>query len=270
MSEGTPAYEQIVRESPCLPVDGELPWGTWSMNEDPDNPEAGWIIDGLQTARRLFLQHFTSLSAIHNYKEKNTKDKYSMMYWKETPVSAEFLRENKMPVSDGYFTRKDGSVAERNVFDYIRDHLGYRIELQEMTAPAVLLAGQANPVEISLINRGFSTLFNEHPVYLVLIDESGKVCHVALTDTNVNDWQPYEPGDSTCTPLLHTIATDLQIPAGLAKGTYRLGLWIPDGSDRLQYDNRFAIRCANGDTQWWVSPDGKYGVNILMNKISIK
>ena len=116
-----------------------------------------------------------------------------------------------------------------------------------------------------MINRGFSTLFNEHPVYLVLIDESGKVCHVALTDTNVNDWQPYEPGDSTYTPLLHTIATDLQIP-----GTYRLGLWIPDGSDRLQYDNRFAIRCANGDTQWWVSPDGKYGVNILMNKISIK
>lgn len=95
-----------------------------------------------------------------------------------------------MPVSDGYFIRKDGSVAERNVFDYIRDHLGYRIELQEMTAPAVLLAGQANPVEISLINRGFSTLFNEHPVYLVLIDESGKVCHVALTDANVNDWQP--------------------------------------------------------------------------------
>lgn len=270
MSEGTPAYEQIVRESPCFPVDGELPWGTWSMNEDPDNPEAGWIIDGLQTARRLFLQHFTSLSVIHNYKEKNTKDKYSMMYWKETPVSTEFLRENKMPVSDGYFIRKDGSVAERNVFDYIRDHLGYRIELQEMTAPAVLLAGQDNPVEISLMNRGFSTLFNEHPVYLVLIDESGKVCHVALTDANVNDWQPYETGDSSCTPLLHTISTDLQIPLGLAKGMYSLGLWIPDGSARLQYDNRFAIRCANGDTQWWVSPDGKYGVNILMNKISVK
>ena len=51
---------------------------------------------------------------------------------------------------------------------------------------------------------------------------------------------------------------------------YSLGLWIPDGSARLQYDNRFAIRCANGDTQWWVSPDGKYGVNILMNKISVK
>ena len=62
----------------------------------------------------------------------------------------------------------------------------------------------------------------------------------------------------------------LQIPLGLAMGMYRLGLWFPDGSARLQYDNRFAIRCANGDTQWWVSPDGKYGVNILMNKISVK
>lgn len=40
MHEGTPYFNQIVEESPYLAVDGELPWGTWSMNEDPDNPEA--------------------------------------------------------------------------------------------------------------------------------------------------------------------------------------------------------------------------------------
>lgn len=34
-----------------------------------------------------------------------------------------------MPVSDCYFNRKDGSSVERNAFDYIRDHLGYRLEL---------------------------------------------------------------------------------------------------------------------------------------------
>lgn len=263
MSEGTPAYAQIVRESPFLPVDGELPWGTWSMNEDPDNPEAGWIIDGLQTARRLFLQHYTSLSAIHNYKEKNTTDKYSMMYWKETPITESFLAENKMPVSKGYFSKKDGSVVERTVFDYIRDHLGYRLELQEMTAPEVLSSNGTNPVEISLINRGFSTLFNEHPVYLVLVDEKGTVCYSVLTNADVKDWQPYQPEDTSCTPLVHKITADMQIPADLSKGTYRLGLWIPDGSARLKENNRFAVRCANSDTQWWISPDGKYGINIL-------
>lgn len=270
MSEGTLAYEQIVRESPFLPIDGELPWGSWSMNEDPDNPEAGWIIEGTQTARRLFLQHYTSLSIIHNYKEKNTKDKYSMVHWKETPITEKFLRENKMPISDKYFTKKDGSKIERNVFDYIRDHLGYRIELQSMNAPKTLTVGDTNSIDISLINRGFSTLFNEHPVYLVLIDPNGRVCNPILTDAKVNDWQPYQPNDTSCTPLVHKISANLQVPKELVKGIYRLGLWIPDGSDNLKYNSRFAIRCANGDIDWWVSPDGKYGINILIDKIVIK
>ena len=51
-----------------------------------------------------------------------------MMYWKETPLEESFLSENHMPVSDKYFKNQDGSPATRNVFDYIRDHLGYRLE----------------------------------------------------------------------------------------------------------------------------------------------
>lgn len=255
MSEGTPAYEQIVRESRYLPVDGELPWGTWSMNQDPDNPEAGWIIDGVETARRLCKQHFTSLSAIHNYKEKGAPDKYSMMYWKETPITEDFLRDNQMPVSDGYFRNQDGTPAERNVFEYIRDHLGYRIELQA-------LVFKNDTTGLLLVNRGFSTLFNEHPVYFVLTDESGNVCHTQLTDANVRDWQPSSPDRPQSIPQLHRITAKLQTK-DLKPGTYRLGLWIPDGSERLQYDPRFAIRCANSDVEWRVSPDGKYGINIL-------
>lgn len=73
MHEGTPYFNQIVEESPYLAVDGELPWGTWSMNEDPDNPEAGWVIDGKATARQLFLQHYTSLSATIITKRKELK-----------------------------------------------------------------------------------------------------------------------------------------------------------------------------------------------------
>lgn len=262
MSEGTPAYEQIVRESPYLPVDGELPWGTWSMNRDPDNPEAGWIIDGCQAARRLFLQHYTSLSAIHNYKEKGAPDKYSMMYWKETPVTEAFLKENRMPVSDGYFYTRSGRPAERNVFDYIRDHLGYRIELQQLTVKPG--AGERErAVELSLINRGFSTLFNEHPVYFALVSADGKVAATVLTDADVHDWQPYLPGDTLCAPLVHTVRTNFRIPDTVAPGDYRLGLWIPDGSERLRNDSRYAVRCANGDTEWWVSGDNRYGINLL-------
>lgn len=255
MSEGTPAYKQIVRESRYLPVDGELPWGTWSMNQDPDNPEAGWIIDGVETARRLCKQHFTSLSAIHNYKEKGAPDKYSMMYWKETPITEDFLKDNQMPVSDGYFHNQDGTPAKRNVFEYIRDHLGYRIELQA-------LVFKNDTTYLLLVNRGFSTLFNEHPVYFVLTDESGNVCHTQLTDADVRDWQPSSPNRPQSIAQTHIVTAKLETK-DLKPGTYRLGLWIPDGSERLQYDPRFAIRCANSDVEWRVSPDGKYGINIL-------
>ena len=263
MSEGSPFYNQIVRESPYLVIDGELPWGSWSANKDPDDPEGGWLIDGPQATRRFFLQHFSSLSAIHNYKERGAADKYSMMYWKETPIITDFLKAEKMPVSDGYFQNRDGSVAERNVFDYVRDHLGYRLELQSLHTNKKWKKDVENPVELTLINRGFSTLFNEHPVYFVLLDQSKHVAYSQLTGINVNDWQPYDPKDADRVPLIHTVVASIQLPDDFRKGTYQLALWIPDGSARLMYDPKFAIRCANGDVPWVITPDGKYGVNVL-------
>lgn len=262
MSEGKPGYEQMKEESPYLIIDGELPWGFWSMNKDPDDPVGGWLIDGLPTARRLFLQHYTSLSAIHNYKERNTTEKFSMIYWKETPITPDFLNENKMPISDGYFRNNAGETVERNVFDYIRDHLGYRIELQQLTIPNKLKTTN-NTFHLTLINRGFSTLFNQHPVYIVILNEKNEVVYQHLTDVDVNKWQPHTPSDENCVPLVHTIDADLTLTDSLPKGKYKIGLWIPDGSKKLMYNPQFAIKCANGDVPWVVTPDGKYGINVL-------
>ncbi len=270
MHEGTPKFDQIVEESPYLVVDGELPWGFWSVGADPDSPSAGWIIDGMQAARRLFLQHYTSLSIIHNYKEQhpnnrfdeNNPPEYSMVVWKKTMITEDSLLQHHMPVSDSYFHKKDGTKVKRNVFDYIRDHLGYRIELQSLQLPSKLVSGKENVLKLSLKNRGFATVFGEHPVYFVLIDDTGEVTEF-LTDANPKNWQPFEPKDSTYTSLTHTVDVSLELPASVTSGTYKLGLWIPDGSDRLRYNPRYAIHCANGDTDWWISKDGKYGVNVL-------
>ena len=270
MHEGTPKFDQIVAESPYLVVDGELPWGFWSVGADPDSPSAGWIIDGVQAARRLFLQHYTSLSVIHNYKEQhpnnrfdeNNPPEYSMVVWKKTMITEDSLLQHHMPVSDSYFRKKDGTKVKRNVFDYIRDHLGYRIELQSLQLPSKFVGGEENMLKLSLKNRGFATVFGEHPVYFVLIDKEGEVTEFP-TDANPLNWQPFEPNDSTYTSLMHTVNLSLKLPASIPAGTYQLGLWIPDGSDRLRYNPRYAIHCANGDTDWWISRDGKYGVNVL-------
>ena len=231
MHEGTPNFDQIVEEGAFMPVDGELPWGTWSMNKENGDAN-GWIIDGKKTARQLFLEHYTSLSVIHNYKERGAPDKYSMMYWKETPISEEYLKEKHMPVSDGYFRKHDGSAAQRNAFEYVRDHLGYRLELQELQIDTLKHTdNHILNLSLTLINRGFSTLFNEHPVYFVLVDEHNQVKEF-LTNADTNSFQPYRPGDKTYTPLIHTIKGQVTLPK-TANGTYKLGLWIPDGSRQL-------------------------------------
>jgi hypothetical protein len=265
MHEGTANFNQIAKESPHVLVDGELPWGFWSVNKDQDNPDSSWLIDGIPTARQLFLEHYTSLSAKHNYKEgikklgDNDGTKFSMMYWKETPLSETFLTENKMPFSPDYFTNKAGEKVERNVFDYIRDHLGYRIELQSLKYTT---DRQNTFIDISLINRGFSTIINKRPVYLVLIDDKNKVIELA-TQADATSWQPYDPSDTTCTPLVHHI--HYQINTGKLKSEkYKLGLWMPDNSETLRYNPRYAIRCANGNAEWKII-DSKYGVNVLCN-----
>lgn len=270
MHEGTPNFDQIVRESPFLIVDGELPWGFWSVGKDPDAPTAGWLIDGHDAARRLFLQHYTSLSVVHNYKEQHANQtfdednapEYSMIVWKKTPLSEEFLQKNHMPLSSNYMLNRDGSKAERNVFEYVRDHMGYRLELQKLLLPVKLESGKPATFKLELINKGFSTVFGNHHVYFVLVDKDGKVTELS-TDVNPEDWQPYQPGDSTYTSLVHEIKAEIVIPSGLPSGTYKLGLWIPDGSEQLKYNNRYAIRCANGDVDWIIYDNKKYGINVL-------
>ena len=42
-----------------------------------------------------------------------------------------------------------------------------------------------------------------------------------------------------------------------------LGLWLADGNMHVHYDARYAIRCANRGVKWWVSNDGRYGINVL-------
>lgn len=271
MHEGTSHFEQIVKESPYLVVDGELPWGFWSVGADPDSPSAGWIIDGMQAARRLFLQHYTSLSVIHNYKEQhanrtfdeNNPPRYSMIEWKETMINEDSLKKYHMPVSSNYFRMKDGSLTERNVFDYVRDHLGYRLELQSLQMPATLKAGEENPMVLTLINRGFATVFGEHTVRPVLIDAAGLVTELDAASVNPMDWQPFDPSDAECKPLLHTVNLACNLPEDVTPGNYQLGLWIADASERLMYDSRYAIRCANGNTAWTVTEGNRYGINVL-------
>ncbi len=247
---GNPEYDRITIESPYMSVDGEL-YGAGLGGET----------DGIEAAVNLRRHHFTSFSFRNGYSGCEGKH-YSIDHWMEAPLTKAQLEKEKLPVSDGYFQNYAGSPVERTEFEYIRDHLGYRIELQSAKFPKNVSKDETLSVKVELINRGFATLINPRPVYLVLINTSGKLVLKGKTKANPQKWQPYQPGDPDYKPLTHSVVGN--IPIGkIESGEYMLGLWMPDADESIQQDSRYAVRVANNDSPWWTTANGKYGVNIL-------
>jgi hypothetical protein len=247
---GNPEFDTMTAESPYVPVDGELFWS-----------DLGGKIEGLRAAVRLRLHHYSSFSLAHSFSEREGKP-YSIDDWMQTPLTVEQVHEAKLPLSDGYFTDAAGNPVPRTQFEYIRDHLGYRLELQQAAFPREVPASGELTVEAELINRGFSTFHNPRPVYFVLIGEKG-VVELPVPDADPRQWQPYQPGDEEFKPLLHQFGLKSRLPQDLKPGLYRLGLWLPDAAPSLRLAPRYAVRVANRDAPWWTDADGRYGVNVL-------
>jgi len=250
---GNPEFDYMTQESAYVPVDGELFWA-----------DQGGKVEGLRAAVRMRLHHYSSFSLAHSYSEREGKP-YSIDDWMKTPLTARQVREANLPVSDGYFEDGDGNAVDRTAFEYIRDHLGYRIELQQARFPKSVKAGDTLSVDIELINRGFSVLHNPRPVYFVLIAAGGQVVQVADTNADPRRWQPYDPDDPGYAPLTHAVSGTLTLAQDRPPGSYLLGLWLPDAADTIRQDARYAVRVANRDVPWWTTPSGEYGVNVLGN-----
>ena len=248
---GNPEFDYMTVESPYVAIDGELFWA-----------DQGGPVDGLRAAIRMRLHHYASFSIAHSYSEREGKP-FSIDVWMKTPLTLAQVQEAKLPVSDGYFEDAGGNTADRTPFEYIRDHLGYRIELQSATFPRAVKPGDTLDAAVTLINRGFSTFHNPRPVYLVLLDGTQCAAEIPIENTDPRTWQPFTPGDKSYTPLTHTLHVSWAVPEDHEAKWYLLGLWLPDAYETLRKDPRYAVRAANGDVPWWTDLQGAYGVNIL-------
>jgi hypothetical protein len=248
---GNPQFDYMTRECPFVPVDGEMFWG------DSFGTAEGWA-----GAQRLRLHHYSSLSLAHSYSLREGRP-LAIDQWMRTPISLQQVRSRNMPAADGYFEDAWGAAVPRTAFEYITDHLGYRLELQHARWPEALVAGAELEFEAELVNRGFAAPVNHRPVLLAFIDAAGRAKSIEL-DADVQSFQPFQPGDETYAPLTHTLSLRAPLPQEIGPGLYQLGLWLPDESPELRDDSRYAIRLANRDTLWLTGPRGQgQGINLL-------
>ncbi len=225
-----PEQEYIAQESRYLPVDGELFWR-----------DVAGVALPTESVLNFHRWHFDTFGFVHGNALFEGTDKYSIDIWKKVPVDPMFLIKSKLPWSQDYFCDSQGRHIWRSYYEYIRDHLGYRVELQSFEYEVVEGHLQGT---LKLINRGFSAPVNPRPVYLIVGDEKVKL------PTEIRKWYSNEE---------QTLAFDIPQPA---PGQYKVGLWMPDAAETLRHRPEYAIRCAN-------ALDYRDGVNWFDFKMSL-
>ncbi|MEU7577721.1 DUF4874 domain-containing protein [Streptomyces sp. NPDC041068] len=234
---GWPTYLDVAR---TRMMDGEMPWDK-GQSSDP----YAWstVIPGVAAARRLQTLRFDSLSLVHNAT-------VTIPGWKAAPLTERQVVEAQLPVSDEYFRDRAGRSVARTQFEYLRDHLGYRMEVREARydLAAARRLGRL-PVEVDVVNRGFAPPKHPRPVRLVLLDARGRTVAAADTGADWRDWRPQgraETDDGHAAPAASTVRAELALPAG-ARGAHRVALALPDAA----FPGRGrAVRCANASVDW--------------------
>jgi len=224
--KGNYQYDTVTRVSRYAPVDGEMYWASARIAPQ-------W--DGALSAILRFREHrYTTFSVVHGNSDLDrSAGPGAIDRWRATPVTPELLAAYGVDCDPDYFA----GVPYRSAYDFIRDHLGYRLVVK-----AVRVADGVASVTVH--NYGFAAPVNPRPVHFAVLTADGAV----RTRPVGFDSRRFAAGEDV------TVAGDS--PA-LGTGD-RLALWLPDAMmcDRPEY----AIRLAGGVEI--VERDGKV-LNVL-------
>lgn len=220
------------------PMDYEL---GWDSIQDVDDYPWDEILDGVAAARRLQTMRVDTFSIVHNTNR-------TIAAWREQTVSAEDLAKAGLPVGREWF----GGEQTRSAYDYIRDHLGFRIEVDEIASRTVDGGIQ---VDITVVNRGFAEPKRPMRARLLAQTANGETLGAIDLDTDWRTWTPSgrsELDDHSAAARIHLSAL-VPVPAD-SRSDLRIGLVWED----LTGSRRFAPRVANADIRY------DDGVNILI------
>lgn len=242
---GNPEFAYLVREAPFIPVDGELFWSSQVTKDSALNAKLPFhgldltYSSATQAIERLRLHHYSTFSYVHGFSGLE-KPVYGVIdSWKETVLTPDELSAGKFPFSPDYFCG-----APRTAFEYIRDHLGYRLEAQRAAFSAKASPGKMFDVEIDIINRGFATMINPRAFFFALVNPDGAMVEIP-TGFDGRSLQPYQPGDPGYAPLTHTVKAATRLPADMPPGEWALALWMPDPRAAIRLRSDYAVRLAN-------------------------
>ena len=243
----TDDYKQITGEVKAnnFYMSGEIPY-----NEDTEWGLAA-LITPMKSLRILREHRYSAFDITQNFD-------LNIMSWKQVKVYPSLLNDNNILFDESYFKDAEGNEVVRSFYEFVRDHLGYRLNLQ---SESTVEAKNGNlEYNLTITNTGFATVINPKEVYLVLVSGDGQVAKEIKLDVDPKTWIPStneEPNQVAKYVIKGSAA------AGLS-GTYKVGIWMPEKVADLKYNPAYAIKFAPTEKlTHWYDDAGKYAVNIF-------
>lgn len=209
-------FALVTSLSHSFPVDGECFWNSVPSYD---------IATGMNAIQRFCKHHYSTFSVVHGNSELEKKIYGAVDCWKSVQITPDSLRRIGVPVDENYFK----CIPSPNAYEYIRDHLGYRIEAVDYSSH---FRKNRFSGKIVLRNTGFSRPVNPRRIYLVLFDDSG---HFTEIDTGVDarDLMPWEE-------------VEIRLEGFAPSGHCKAALWMPDSEESLRNRPEYAVTIAFG------------------------
>lgn len=235
---GTPDWEQVTREGAYTPQGGEMFVNTAMIGRN--QVPTGW-----EVLLECYYHRHTSMSFWHGYLEAYNDDNVMKRWQLYEQVTTSKLNANGIIYDPNWFLNKNGEEIYRDPYEFIRDHLGYRLVAKDVAVNWSGDAEQQMNVKMNFNNYGFAAAFNLSSGLAILDENYNVVSEVAAGEPKT--WYNRNPDDPYSTEVLtHTVSADLKVPE--EKGTYYVAFYLKNTmntyaalANDIEYKNGYNI-----------------------------
>ncbi len=197
-------WEKVTRVAAYTPQDGEMYTNDvlFRYNMLPK----GWDI-----IKECARHRHTSMSNWHGYIEALNRDNIIQRWIDNETVTPAALNSQKILYDPYWFKDNRGNTVKRNPYEFLRDHLGYRLSLCSGHIEGENAHGATVDIEITLRNYGFAAPFMLRSGFALLDENYNLISEFEAGAPET--WYSHAPDNSaTNLPLDHKVGTRLRLP----------------------------------------------------------
>lgn len=209
---------------------------------------AGTWSTGISNIEALSQQRTCTLSVQHSYGDicqfGGDIDQTLCYSWKGQEITEQMLDNLGIAYNPAWFINQEGDKVKRNTFEFIRDHLGYRISAKNLTLSEK--DGELH-LSLNLKNFGFAAAFNLVSGFALLDENANVIREVSAGDPE--NWYCTNPDNYNDREYL-THRIEAKMPLDGAGERFSIGFYIRNSlsqyarmDNSIEFKNGYHILC---------------------------